>query len=98
MLLFDGCPIGEVRKRKFPTKTYVLDKLFAKLRYELIQTPRIGKVKIQDIKDQPISNAAIEYDIDILISGDEHFLELAIENPKILSPAGYRDAYLYKKK
>ena len=84
----------DVAKRKFPSKTYVLDKLFAKLRYELIPAPRVGKVEIQDIKDQPILNAAIAYDIDILVSGDGHFLELDIEIPEILSPTEYKDTYL----
>ena len=83
-----------VAERKFPAKTYVLDRLFAKLRYELIPAPRVTKVKIQDVKDQPILNTAIEYDIDILISGDRHFLELDIESPRILSPTEYKDTYL----
>ena len=83
-----------VVRRKFSTKIYVLDMLFAKLRYELIPASKVGKVKVQDIKDQPILNAAIEYGVDVLVSGDEHFLRLDIENPKILSPAEYRDTYL----
>ena len=90
--IIDEC--YNVVKRKFSTKIYVLDKLFAKLRYELIPAPRAEKVKIKDIKDQPILNAAIEYDIDILVSGDRHFLEVDIEILQILSPTKYKNTYL----
>ncbi|MCL2860191.1 MAG: putative toxin-antitoxin system toxin component, PIN family [Oscillospiraceae bacterium] len=79
-----------VAKRKFPTKIYVLDKLFAKLRYELIPAPRAEKVEMKDAKDQPILNAAIKYGVDILVSGDWHFLELSIEMPQIMSPTKYK--------
>jgi len=83
-----------VAKRKFPYKIYTLDKLFAKLKYELVSVPRTGQVKIKDVKDQPILNAALKGGIDILISGDIHFLEIDIEYLEILSPADYRKKYL----
>ena len=86
----------EVAKRRFPLKIQVLDKLFAKLRYELVPAPRLGEIHIKDIKDQPILNAAIEYNVDILITGDKHFLELDVEIPQICTPSGYRDLYLEK--
>ena len=40
----------DVANRKFPNKIRTLDKLFAKLRYELIPAPRVGQVKIADLK------------------------------------------------
>jgi len=59
----------DVAKRRFPNKIDVLDDLFAQLRYELVPAPRIGEIQIRDVKDQPILNAAITYDVDILITG-----------------------------
>jgi putative PIN family toxin of toxin-antitoxin system len=84
----------DVAKRKFPNKMHVLDKLFAKMRYELIPVPRVVKIKIRDVKDQPILNAAIESSIDILVTGDNHFLEVDLEFPEILTPTGYKEKYL----
>ena len=52
----------------------MLDEVFAKLRYELVPAPRMGKNEVSDVKDQPILNAAVTYDIDIIITGDHHFL------------------------
>jgi putative PIN family toxin of toxin-antitoxin system len=84
----------DVATRKFPNKIHVLDKLYAKLRFELIPAPRVGTIRIKDIKDQPILNAVIEGNIDMLITGDSHFFDIDIEIPEILSPTEYRDKYL----
>jgi len=81
----------DVVERKFPQHTVVLDKLLASLGYELIAAPRTG-FAMSDPKDAPILNAAILADVDILISGDNHFLSLNIEHPKILTPAQYLDS------
>jgi len=37
----------------------------------------------------PILNAAIIENVDIIISGDKHFLSLNIERPKIMKVAEY---------
>ena len=78
----------DVVKRKFPQHLPHLDKLFASLGYELVATPRTG-LAMADPKDSPILNAAILADVDIIISGDGHFLSLDIEYPKVYSPAEY---------
>ena len=83
----------DVAKRRFPTKIQVLDKLFARLRYELVPTPRVKEIQMKDVKDQPILNAAIENNVDVLITGDKHFLELDIEQPQICTPSEYRDFF-----
>ena len=44
-----------------------------------------------DPKDVPILNAAIIADVDIIISGDKHFLELGLERPKTMKAAEYLD-------
>jgi len=49
-----------------------------------------GKL-IADPKDHPILNAAIIADVDIIISGDKHFLDLKLEHPKTMSVAEFLD-------
>ncbi len=89
--IIDEC--YDVAKKRFPQKLSVLDDVFAKLRYELVPAPRSGEIKIRDIKDQPILNAAVTYDIDIIITGDKHFLELAINHPEIVTPVEFLSRY-----
>jgi len=43
-----------------------------------------------------ILNTAIEYNVDILVTGDKHFIELDIEIPQICTPSEYRDLYIRK--
>jgi putative PIN family toxin of toxin-antitoxin system len=78
----------DVIKRKFPQHIVVLDKLLASLGYDLVSAPRAGLI-MSDPKDSPILNAAILSDVDIVISGDGHFLSLDFERPKVLAPAQY---------
>jgi putative PIN family toxin of toxin-antitoxin system len=86
----------DVAKRRFPMKIQVLDKLFAKLRFELVPAPRLSEIQMRDVKDQPILNTAIEYNVDVLVTGDKHFIELDIEIPQICTPSEYRDLYIRK--
>jgi len=86
----------EVAKKRFPQKVQLLDKLFANLRYELVSAPENGEVKIRDNKDQPIINAALAYKVDVLVTGDKHFLELDTEILKICTPAVYGDLFTLK--
>jgi len=78
--------------RKFPQHIIVFDKLLASLGYELVAAPRKG-LEMPDPKDSPILNAAIIADVDVIISGDKHFLSLDIERPQVLSPANYLQAW-----
>ncbi|MDD4146692.1 MAG: PIN domain nuclease, partial [Clostridia bacterium] len=61
---------------------------------KLVFAPGNGKIKIRDIKDQPILNAAIDFAIDILITGDKHFLELNLKNIQIITPSEYKKQYI----
>jgi predicted nucleic acid-binding protein len=78
----------DVVGRKFPQHTPVLDKLLTSLGYSLVVAPR-GGAAIADAKDAPILNAAVTEDVDVIISGDHHFLNLDLERPKVLTPAQY---------
>ena len=81
----------DVIERKFPQHTVVLDKLLAVLGYELVATPRAG-LTMSDPKDVPILNAAVLADVDIVVSGDHHFLSLDMERLKIFNPAQYLES------
>lgn len=48
-----------------------------------------GRATIRDAGDQPILDASIEWDIDIIITGDKDFLSLKIARPLCLSPAAF---------
>jgi putative PIN family toxin of toxin-antitoxin system len=80
-----------VVSRKRPDLLADIDEFLAKLPYESISAPRQASELITDPKDHPIMNAAIKSGVDIIISGDRHFLELELEHPKTMSAAEYLD-------
>jgi putative PIN family toxin of toxin-antitoxin system len=82
-----------VVQKKFPHKLTTLNKLLTSLSYELIPTPRPDASMI-DPKDTPILNAAIFANLDMLISGDNHFLNLNTKYIKILNPTQYLEQEL----
>jgi len=89
--------IDEMRRvynKKFPHKINVMETFLSImiLSVELIFAPpeenRVEEeAAISDAKDRPILRAAIKSDVDVLISGDRHFLESGLEHPIIMSPA-----------
>jgi len=83
----------DVIKRKFPHHITAFDTLLASIGYELVAAPREGLV-MSDPKDSPILNAAILADVEVIISGDKHFLELDRERPTIWSPSAYFDYHM----
>lgn len=85
-----------VVRRKFPAKEKAIDQLLSSMSYELIYTPaemETGLFEIRDDKDYPVLYTAIVEDIDVLITGDKDFTEVAIERPKILTPSEFLDSY-----
>jgi len=81
--------LREVTKRKQPEKLTDVETLLTKLSYELIPvTHQTGKI-IRDVKDQPILNAAITEDVDIILTGDKDFLSLEMERPKCMNVANF---------
>ena len=63
--------------------------LLAELCYELVPAPTHPQKLIDDPKDAPILNAAILAGVDIIISGDKHFLSAGLKEPKVMTAAGY---------
>jgi uncharacterized protein len=85
-----------VARRRFPRKIEVLEDLYAKLKYKLVPAPKTYKIQIRDAKDQPILNAAITQNIDMLITGDRHFLELDLDVFQIITPSEFKEKYINK--
>lgn len=49
-------------------------------------------IKMRDKKDQPILNAAVIADVDIIITGDKDFLCLDLERPKCITAAQFLES------
>ncbi len=77
--------LRDVLKRKAPDSLPDADVLLAELSYELIPAVYNAQKLIRDAKDQPILNAAIIADVDVILTGDKDFLSLDLEHPKCLT-------------
>ena len=86
-----------VAERKFPAKVNVIDALLAGMSYELVYTPKEiepGLFEIRDKKDYPVLYSAIVEDVDIFITGDKDFSDVAVDRPEILTPAEFIERYV----
>ena len=79
--------LRDILKRKAPKYLPDADVLLAELSYELIPSVNHAEKLIRDAKDQPILNAAIVYDVDVILTGDKDFLSLDMEHPKCMTVA-----------
>ncbi|MBO7595017.1 MAG: putative toxin-antitoxin system toxin component, PIN family [Salinivirgaceae bacterium] len=83
----------EVFRKKFPTKTSLLEDFFEVIGFEIFNCPTKYDAsqypEIRDTKDLPILVSAILSDSDILLTGDKDFDDLKIEKPLIISPTQY---------
>ena len=90
--------LNAVAERKFPSKKSAIDHFLSQLSYEMVYTPQImkaGLFEIRDINDYPVLYTAIFEDVDILITGDKDFLDVAIDKPEIITPAEFIEKYVY---
>ena len=76
--------LRDILKRKAPK--FLPD---AEVSYELIPAVDHAEKLIRDAKDQPILNAAIMSDVDIILTGDKDFLSLEMEHPKCMTVAQF---------
>lgn len=53
--------------------------------HEIIPAAPHAQKLIRDAKDQPILNAAMLYDVDIILTGDKDFLSLEMDRPKCVT-------------
>ena len=81
--------LRDVVARKRPDLLGALDALLAQLPYDLAVAPQKPDTRIQDPKDQPILNAAVMAGVDIIVTGDKHFLQCNLERPQAMSPADF---------
>jgi putative PIN family toxin of toxin-antitoxin system len=81
--------IRDVVARKRPDLLADVEVFLAQLSYEMVITPEEPSKLISDPKDQPILNAAILAEVDIIVSGDKHFLQHNIERPKPMTVADF---------
>jgi predicted nucleic acid-binding protein len=86
--------LRDVVSRKRPDLLADIDVFMAELSFDLVVAPLTPNKLITDPKDHPILNAAIIADVDIIISGDSHFLNLEMEHPKTMSVAEFLDQML----
>jgi len=75
--------------RKFSQKIMQLVAFLSNLAYELCYTPRVNPStpKMRDEDDRPILQAAIDAEVDAILTGDNDFHALGMERPLILFPA-----------
>lgn len=81
--------LRDILNRKAPRFLPDAEVLLAEMSYELIPAVDHAEKLIRDAKDQPILNAAIISDVDIILTGDKDFLSLEIEHPKCMSVAQF---------
>ena len=81
----------EVLNRKAPQVLPDAEVLLTELSYDLIPAAPHAQKLIRDVKDHTILNAAILYDIDIILTGDKDFLSLDMERPKCMTVAQFLD-------
>lgn len=84
--------LREVLCRKVPQALPDAEVLLTELSYELIPAVPHAQKLIRDAEDQPILNAAMLYNVDIILTGDKDFLCLDIEHPKCITAAQFLDA------
>ena len=82
--------------RKFPNKLHLLDSFLAiaLTSLHLIETPIDETTQenvVRDVKDRPILRAALNANVDILLTGDKDFLEADIEKPKTMTAAEFME-------
>lgn len=83
--------LRDILVRKAPQFLPDAEVLLAEMSYELIPAVDYAEKLIRDAKDQPILNAAIVSDVDIILTGDKDFLSLDMEHPKCMTAAEFLD-------
>jgi len=83
--------------KKFPDKVQNMYDDLEFLPYEFVHFNCIDQSnypKIKDNDDLPILVAAIEAQVDILITGDTDFDDVKIDKPRIMKPRQFQDEYM----
>lgn len=81
--------LRDILQRKAPRFLPDAEVILAELAYELIPAVDHAEKLIRDAKDQPILNAAIVSDVDVILTGDKDFLSLDMDHPKCMTVAQF---------
>lgn len=81
--------LRNILERKAPNFLPDAEVLLAEMSYELIPAVNYAEKLIRDAKDQPILNAAIVADVDIILTGDKDFLSLEMAHPRCITIAQF---------
>ena len=84
---------------KFPDKVHALEEFLYRALFtiQLIKTPPDvleDEEKVSDPNDRPIIRAAINADVDVLITGDKRLLASDIVMPRIITPKDFLESIL----
>jgi predicted nucleic acid-binding protein len=75
--------------RKFPEYVRVFEDYLREINYEVAPGADCSGAQLSDPKDQPILDAALQSGVEVLISGDRHFLALDLDNLLVKTPADF---------
>jgi putative PIN family toxin of toxin-antitoxin system len=81
--------LRRIAEAKFAKTQSDIDLFFTELSFELIPAADAVRTTIRDPKDQPILNAAIAADVDVILTGDKDFLSLNLVRPRTMSAAQF---------
>lgn len=84
--------LHDVVQRKWPARQPALETFLDGIDYELAE-PGGPSVPISDPDDQPILDAAVAAAVDVIVTGDKHFLSLGLDQPRILTARDFLDLY-----
>jgi predicted nucleic acid-binding protein len=74
--------------RKRPDLLGALGSFLREIDYELA-SPKGTSITIADSADQPILDAALDNDVDVIVTGDKAFLAVSVDAPLILTPRAF---------
>lgn len=86
--------LRDILSRKRPDKLVALNAFLSELSFTLIPAVYTQSITMRDVKDQPILNAAIVEDVDIILTGDKDFLSLNLDRPECLSVADFFERFM----
>ena len=81
--------LRDILERKAPRFLPDAEVLLAELSYELLPAVSYAEKLMRDPKDQPILNAAIVSDVDVILTGDKDFLSLEMDHPRCKTAAQF---------
>lgn len=84
--------LRDILRRKAPKYLPAAERFIAELTFELIPAVEFFEKKMRDEKDQPILNAAVLADVDMILTGDKDFLSLDLDRPKCITVAEYLES------